>query len=72
MSSARRALLRAYAERVLAEEEKVICKCGRSAEGWPGNNHQELCQDCWESECSEAWWEFLGACSTAASGTRCR
>jgi hypothetical protein len=36
------------------------CKCGRPHDGWPGDDGGELCQDCWESECSESYWRELG------------
>ncbi len=26
---------------------------------WPGDD-SEICQDCWEQECSEMFWEQLG------------
>lgn len=29
------------------------------AENWPGSKGGELCQDCWEAECSESWWEMM-------------
>lgn len=39
----------------------VICeRCGiEPSEGWPGSKGGELCQDCWEAESSDAWWEEL-------------
>lgn len=36
-----------------------LCKCGQPHEGWPGKDGGELCQMCWESECSQAWWEMV-------------
>lgn len=23
---------------------------------WPGKEHNDICQDCWEAECSQSWW----------------
>jgi hypothetical protein len=37
------------------------CKCGEPHDGWPGNDGGEVCQMCWEAECSESWWAMLGA-----------
>jgi hypothetical protein len=36
-----------------------LCKCGAPHDGWPGNDGDELCQMCWEAECSESWWEMV-------------
>ncbi len=36
--------------------------CGAPSDGWPDSNpttHGELCQDCWEAECSESWWHMI-------------
>jgi hypothetical protein len=38
------------------------CKCGRAAEGWPGEGKDdELCQDCWEEYCDRGWWFLMAA-----------
>jgi len=29
-------------------------------ESWPGDNG-DICQDCWEKECSKSWWEMVEA-----------
>ena len=34
------------------------CKSKRS-DGWPAIGPGELCQDCWEAQCSEEWWATL-------------
>ena len=26
---------------------------------WPGKDHEEICQECWEQECDDAWWDYL-------------
>lgn len=37
--------------------EHLCSRCRTVAhEGWPGKNGGELCQLCWEAECSESWW----------------
>ena len=33
--------------------------CGEPADGWPANDGGELCQMCWELECSEDWWRLV-------------
>ena len=38
--------------------DKLKCKCGAPHDGWPGNDGGELCQICWEAECSESWWRM--------------
>lgn len=37
----------------------ALCPCGQASDGWPGEGEAELCQDCWEQRCSDAWWEML-------------
>lgn len=32
---------------------------------WPGNRGHDICQDCWETECSIAWWEAAAAAEQA-------
>jgi hypothetical protein len=52
-----------------------LCKCGAPHDGWPGNDGDELCQMCWEAECSESWWEMVRRFPGAArgdGGQRCR
>lgn len=37
-------------------------RCGTpQADRWPGDKGGELCQDCWEEACDEAWWAALDA-----------
>lgn len=36
-------------------------RCGEESDGWPGEKGGELCQMCWETQCSESWWRMLGA-----------
>jgi len=41
------------------------CKCGEPSDGWPDTSQgakrdDELCQVCWEAQCSESWWETHG------------
>lgn len=26
---------------------------------WPGDGGGEICQMCWESECSRSWWQMV-------------
>ena len=43
--------------------------CGAPSDGWPDSNpttHGELCQDCWEAECSESWWRMVNRFPGAA------
>lgn len=47
-------------------------KCGASIGPdemvWPGDAHEEICQNCWEQECSESWWRMvMGQPVTSAS-----
>jgi len=35
------------------------CKCGEPHDGWPGEDGGELCQMCWESQCSKSWWAMV-------------
>lgn len=37
------------------------CKCGEPHDNWPGKDGGELCQMCWEAECSESWWTMVKA-----------
>lgn len=39
------------------EEQK--CRCGKPSDGWPDTNGGELCQMCWEADCSESWWKMV-------------
>lgn len=41
------------------------CKCGQPHDGWPGSDGRELCQMCWEAECSESWWQAVIAIDKA-------
>lgn len=52
----------------MAERDpREVCKCGKPHDGWPGSNGGELCQMCWEAECSESWWRMVEAFPGAAS-----
>lgn len=38
----------------------ICSKCGaRPHDGWPGDNGSEICQECWEDECSASWWRMV-------------
>jgi len=40
--------------------DEQVCKCGNPIDvGWPGNDNDTICQDCWESECDKSWWEMV-------------
>ena len=54
-----------------------FCKCGAPHDGWPGKDGRELCQMCWEGQCSDSWWQMMeqlwvaaGAVSEEAAGSR--
>ncbi len=37
-------------------------ECKRDTSGemtWPGEAGQEICQECWEAECSRSWWTMV-------------
>jgi hypothetical protein len=34
------------------------CRTEKS-DGWTGKEGGELCQMCWERECSESWWDAM-------------
>jgi len=52
----------------LAEQTRraALCNCGEPSEGWPGNDGGELCQMCWEKECSDSWWDAMEPLSPTA------
>ena len=36
--------------------------CQRDTTGeltWPSESSNEICQDCWEAECSKSWWLLM-------------
>jgi len=39
-----------------ASEADARCPCGALADGWPGDDGDVLCQDCWEKACDDDWW----------------
>mgnify|MGYP000325988169 CR=1 FL=1 len=49
-------------------------ECGRDISKemtWPGEAGHEICQDCWEAECSRSWWkmvEQLNKCGLLEAG----
>ena len=47
------------------EPEAKTCPCGEPHDGWPGENGEELCQMCWEAECSKSWWRMAKALTIA-------
>ena len=49
-----------------AEQKTGLCKCGKPHDDWPGNDGGDLCQMCWERECSESWWRAMKAADAAA------
>ena len=44
-------------------------RCGEPSDGWPANDGGELCQMCWEAECSESWWRMVEWYSRQAAET---
>ena len=37
-------------------------ECKRDTSGemtWPGEAGHEICQECWEAECSRSWWKMV-------------
>lgn len=37
-------------------------ECKRDTTGemtWPGEAGHEVCQECWEAECSRSWWKAV-------------
>ena len=37
-------------------------ECKRDTSGemtWPGEAGHEICQECWEAECSRSWWVMV-------------
>ncbi len=44
-------------------------QCGQSipteAETWPGESGGNLCQCCWEAECSRSWWQMVDQINAA-------
>lgn len=41
-----------------ANRKSTSCKCGAPHDGWPGSDGGELCQMCWEAQCSGSWWRY--------------
>ena len=48
---------------------KFCDKCGFEMDewetGWPGREGGTICQDCWETESSEDWWDACAALQIA-------
>lgn len=41
---------------------EITCNCGETFDPSDSiGSDLGLCQDCWETESSEQWWEMLGA-----------
>jgi hypothetical protein len=43
-------------------------ECKRDTSGemtWPGEKGAEICQECWEAECSRSWWVMVSALNAA-------
>jgi hypothetical protein len=43
-------------------------ECKRDTSGemtWPGESGHEICQECWEAECSRSWWVMVNALGAA-------
>jgi hypothetical protein len=39
-------------------------RCNRDTSGemmWPDKGDNDLCQECWEAECSRSWWQMVNA-----------
>ena len=58
------------AERLLgAARGSAACHaCNRDTSGemtWPGEAGHDICQQCWEAECSRAWWVMMNALGAA-------
>lgn len=42
----------------MSSTDPQACSCGRPHDNWPSSNGtDQLCQECWEAECSASWWE---------------
>lgn len=43
-----------------------LCPCGkRPHDDWPSKDGiSNLCQMCWEAECSKSWWQMVVALQT--------
>lgn len=42
--------------------ESKCAECHRDTEGeitWPNQDGKEVCQECWEAECSKSWWAMV-------------
>jgi len=33
--------------------------CPEPSEGWPADDGGELCQEHWEKQCDDEWWEMM-------------
>ena len=49
----------------MTQQSEQRCKCGEPHDNWPGKDSGQLCQMCWEAECSESWWACVIALDTA-------
>lgn len=47
-------------ERLREIKASELCRCGEPHDEWPDANGGELCQMCWEADCSKSWWETCG------------
>jgi len=67
--SSHAATLPTNSEAVRCDERVGSCaECKRDTSGemtWPGEKGAEICQDCWEAECSRSWWVMVNALNAA-------
>ena len=39
-------------------------------DGWPDGRGGQLCQMCWEAQCSDSWWRMMDACYQIRDATK--
>lgn len=39
--------------------ERGLCRCRVPHDNWPAEDGSDLCQMCWEDECSASWWQAM-------------
>lgn len=53
---------------------KELCpKCGEPYGDdpiWPSKDGSDICQMCWEAECSESWWGVIEGMSTICDNSK--
>jgi hypothetical protein len=55
--------------KLTTEIRSAACvRCKRDTSGemmWPDKKDDELCQECWETECRRSWWKMVNAINAA-------